>query len=151
MLRRLEPIGALVDHEIDLSRAEINQMVSRLFMSSIYGGSMQATFPPIGKEKLRKHGMNDFMYLHLKYHPFAPQNPGRCGLWFSTEDEKPETWAGLKRVFTRDREVSMWQYMGQYDVQRAASLTLEEWLDHKPAVSVLCTLRDFEFDFYCPR
>jgi len=41
----------------------------------------------------------------------------------------------------------MWQYMGQYDVQKAASLTLEEWLDHKPVVSVLCTLQGFDFDF----
>jgi len=142
MLRRLEPIGALVDYEIDLSRAEINEMVSRLFMSSIYGGSMQATFPRISQKKLEKHGMNDFMYLHLKYHPFAPQNPGRCGLWFSTEDEDPKTWAALKRVFTRDQQVSMWQYMGQYDVQRAASLTLQEWLDHTPAVRVLCHLHN---------
>jgi len=102
-------------------------MVTRMFMSSIYGGSMQAAFPKIGSKKLAEHGMDDFMYLHLKYHPYAPQCPGGGGLWFSPE-WYGEPWQGVHRVFTRDWALSIWQYMGQYEVKTTASLTLAEWL-----------------------
>jgi len=129
LLRRLEPIG-LDPVKIDLSRSELNQMVTRLFMSAVYGGSMQATFPKVSKRKFDQNGKDDFMYLHLDYHPFAPQTPGGCGLWFSTEEEDPENgFEGVKRVFTRDWKRAIWQYMGQYKVKPAQSLTLDEWLD----------------------
>jgi len=96
---------------------------------------MQATFPHIGEEKFDQHGMDDFMYLHLDYHPFAPQTPGGCGLWFSTEEEDPESdFEGLKRVFTRDSKSAIWQYMGQYKVKGAQSLTLDEWLKQSDKV-----------------
>jgi len=132
LLKRLEPIG-LEPYDIDLSRAEINHMVTRNFMSAEYGGSSQATLPVIAQEKLEKHGMNDFMYLKLDYHPFAPQTPGGCGLFFSTAEEVPVD-VGLKRVFTRDLRKSEWQYMGQYDVRTTASLSLAEWLDQSEKV-----------------
>ena len=132
LLKRLEPIG-LEPYEIDLPRAEVNHMVRRDFMSTVYGGSMQATCPDIAQEKLEQHGMNDFMYLKLDYHPFAPQTPGGCGLFFSTQEEVPGD-LGLKRVFTRDLRKPHWQYMGQYDVKTAASLSLNEWLDQSVKV-----------------
>ena len=56
---RLEPIG-IRPFKINLPRAEVNMMVSRKFMSAVYGGSSEGTFPPIGKDKLAEHGMNDF-------------------------------------------------------------------------------------------
>ena len=134
LLRRLETVG-LDPLMINLSRSELNQMVTRLFMSGVYGGSMQATFPRIGKRKFEQHGMADFMYLHLDYHPYAPQRPGGCGLWFSTEEEDPELgFEGIQRVFTRDWKRAIWQYMGQYKVKPAQSLSLDEWLDQPDKV-----------------
>ena len=51
---------------------------------------MQATFPQIREEMLAEHSMDDFMYLHLDYQPYAPQTPGGCGLWFSMDgDSEP--------------------------------------------------------------
>jgi len=135
LMKRLEPIGLDI-YVINLPLAEINQMVSRRFMSAIYGGSMQATFPQIGEAKLAEHGMNDFMYLHMDYQPYAPQTPGGCGLYFST-DEDSESWEGVMRVLTRDLNIAMWQYMGQYEVKVAASLEVAEWLQQDLKVGFL--------------
>ncbi len=135
LIKRLEPVG-LDKYAIDLPLAEINQMVSRKFMSAIYGGSMQATFPQIREAKLAEHGMDDFMYLHLDYQPYAPQTPGGCGLWFSTDGDS-DPWEGVSRVLTRDLNSAMWQYMGQYEVKAAASLEMEEWLQQDLKVRFL--------------
>jgi hypothetical protein len=135
LMKRLEPIG-LEKYVIDLPLAEINQMVSRKFMSANYGGSMQATFPQIREEKLAEHGLDDFMYLHLNYQPYAPQTPGGCGLWFSTDGDS-EPWEGITRVLTRDLNSAMWQYMGQYEVKAAASLEMAEWLQQDLKVRFL--------------
>jgi len=37
----------------------------------------------------------------------------------------------------------------EYNIQRAAFLTLEEWLDHKSVISVFCisTMQGLKFDF----
>jgi len=129
---RLEPIG-IKPFKINLSRAELNVMVTRKFMSSVYGGSSEGTFPPIGKEKLAEHGMNDFMYLHLDYQPCAPQVPGKCGLWFSTGSRRGNL-EGVYRVITRDLRRSQWQYMGQYHIKPAKSLTKEEWVSQDDKV-----------------
>ena len=129
---RLEPIG-IEPFKINLPRAEVNMMVTRKFMSAVYGGSSEGTFPPIGKEKLAEHGMNDFMYLHLDYQPCAPQIPGKCGLWFSTGSRRGD-WGGVYRVITRDLLRSEWQYMGQYEIKPAKSLTREEWVSQKDKV-----------------
>jgi hypothetical protein len=137
-MSRLKPVG-LEPFPINLPLAELNQMVSRHFMASTYGGSMQATFPSISAAKLAQHGMNDFMYLHLKYHPYAPQRPGGSGLWFDPE-WYGAPWDGVYRVFTRDWDRAMWQYMGQYEVKSTASLTLAEWLGLKKGV---CPFRGF--------
>jgi len=129
--KRFAPLGGLKAFVINLSLAELDMMVSRLFMASVYGGNSQETFPSIGQEKLAQHGMNDFMYLHLDYQPCAPQIPGRPGLWFDTEKgDEPF----VARVLTRDLRCAMWQYVGQYDVRPAVSLTREEWLNQKNKV-----------------
>jgi hypothetical protein len=128
LINRLKPIG-LDPFEVNLPRAELNQMVSRLFMSTTYGGSMQQAFPKIGAEKLIKHGMAHFMYLSPEYHPYAPQIPGGGGLWFDPDPEWCEDPLDqIQRVFTKDGVDPMWQYMGQYEIKATASLTRAEWL-----------------------
>jgi hypothetical protein len=98
-------------------------------MSSVYGGSMQKTFPKVSAKKVAKHGMKHFMYLNLKYHPYAPQCPGGGGLWFNPDPEwRGDPLRNVQRVFTRDLVTAMWQYMGQYEIKAAPSLTLAEWL-----------------------
>jgi hypothetical protein len=84
LISRLKPVG-LDAFPINLPRAELNQMVSWLFMSPTYGGNTQSTFPKIRAEKLAEHGWDGFMYLHLKYHPYASQCPGGAGLWFDPD------------------------------------------------------------------
>jgi hypothetical protein len=123
--KRFEPLGGIRGYTINLSLAELDMMVSRLFMASVYGGNSQETFPSIGQEKLARHGMDDFMYVHIDYQPCGPQIPGRPGLWFSTNSDSAPF---VARVLTRDLKCALWQYVGQYDVRPAASLTKEEWL-----------------------
>ena len=108
-------------------------MISRDFMSSYYGGSMQATFPPIGRQHKAKHGHDDFMYLHPDYQPVAPQVPGACGLFFLTHTSIEIEWPKLQRVFTRI-ESNVWQYMGMYRLTSSPSLTTREWADQEPKV-----------------
>jgi hypothetical protein len=111
-------------------------MVTREFMASEYGGSMQATRPEVSMKHQERHGLNDFMYLHPAYQPVATQVPGACGLFFTTRTSMGREWDGavLQRVFTRI-ESNVWQYMGQYRLTSSPSLTRREWLDQEPKVS----------------
>ena len=114
-------------------------MVSRDFMASKYGGSMQATFPDISQKHKDKHGLDDFMYLHPAYQPVAPQVPGACGLFFIPHTSVGREWPRLQRVFTRI-ESNVWQYMGMYRLTSSPSLTRREWLDQEPKVSFILFL-----------
>jgi hypothetical protein len=136
--KRFEPLGGLQGFKINLSLAELDRMVTRAFMSSVYGGSSQGTFPPIGEDKFAQHGMDDFMYLRLDFQPCAPQIPGRPGLWFSTTSREEEPF--VARVLTRDSKDPIWQYVGQYSVRPALSLTRKEWLNQKLIVGDLIFL-----------
>ncbi|TFY76834.1 hypothetical protein EWM64_g7178 [Hericium alpestre] len=100
--------------------------VHRGFMSDQYGGSSQDTFPAIGQENLDKHGLNDFFYLNLVYHPFGPREPGQPGLWFNAQPFEGQ-WGGEWRVFVRLRS-AQWLYVGQYRLSTVAPLSKEEWL-----------------------
>ncbi|KAJ3873150.1 hypothetical protein F5051DRAFT_456181 [Lentinula edodes] len=116
--------------------------VSREFMSNVFGGNTQYTFPAIGKDKFRKHGLNDFMYLSKSYNPVAPTIPGQSGLFFShdnfwlsninptakeLEDAEQPGWAKVsQRVLTRLKP-SHWLYVGQYTVTFSRALTPSEW------------------------
>lgn len=128
LISRLKPIG-LDGFPVNLPRAELNQMASRWFMSSTYGGSMHTTFSSVAPKRVARHGIAHFMYLNLKYHPYAPQVPGGGGLWFNPSPD----WHGdpmdhVQRIFTRDGKMAMWQYMGQYEIRAAPALSIEEWL-----------------------
>ncbi|KAA1479105.1 hypothetical protein DENSPDRAFT_886437 [Dentipellis sp. KUC8613] len=101
--------------------------VSRDFMSAVYGGSPQGTFPTIGPDKLATHRLNDFMYINTEFNPFAPQEPGETALFFVAGLVDGKVWPPLSRVFVK-KEVGQWVYMGQYKVEEAQPLSAEEWL-----------------------
>lgn len=102
------------------------QSVTRDFMAATYGGSMQATRPTLSKANLRRHGYRNFAYLHIDYHPHAPQVAGHPGLFFGTKGGRD--WeGGLYRVITKVPKEAKWEYKGQYEVKACASLTKEEW------------------------
>ncbi|KAK0448108.1 hypothetical protein EV421DRAFT_1706184 [Armillaria borealis] len=103
--------------------------VDRRFMSQFWGGNTQETFPNIAQKFLDVHHTNDFMYLNLNMNPHAPQMPGAPGLFFSSRSNVGSAeWyrSGTQRVFSRI-DSKKWQYMGQYEMERAAPLTVEEW------------------------
>ena len=128
-LDRLKPIG-LELYDITLPRAQMELTVSRDFMSSVYGGSMQATCPDIGKEKLATHPFRKFVYLHLDYQPHAPQVPGAPGLFLGTGIGVGEDWKGRQKVLTRLAS-NKYQYMGEYDIRGSTPFTLAEWNNQK--------------------
>ncbi|KAA1478439.1 hypothetical protein DENSPDRAFT_685458 [Dentipellis sp. KUC8613] len=68
--------------------------VSRNYMRVAYGGNMQEAFPGIGEEMLKKHGLNDFFYLNLLYHPNGPREPGYPGLWPVYLSQRASAFAG---------------------------------------------------------
>ncbi|PBK65556.1 hypothetical protein ARMSODRAFT_891541 [Armillaria solidipes] len=103
--------------------------VDRRFMSQFWGGNNQETFPKIAQKFLDVHHMDDFMYLNLNMNPHAPQMPGAPGLFFSSRSNVGNAeWyrSETQRVFSRI-DSWKWQYMGQYKMERAAPLTVEEW------------------------
>ncbi|KAF9530953.1 hypothetical protein CPB83DRAFT_146627 [Crepidotus variabilis] len=124
---RLALIGGDKPFEIGLPRAMTDQSVTREFMARTYGGSMQATCPTIGEKNRRRHNYDNFTYLHPAYHPHAPLLPGRPGLFFCCSGGGD--WPGLQRVFVRDPDpkLTIWTYLGQYDIKSCPSLTKEEW------------------------
>ncbi|CAA7269166.1 unnamed protein product [Cyclocybe aegerita] len=121
---RLKLVNAVVPYEVTLDKEIQEFTVSQDFMSSVYGGSMQATRPKISDTCFRAHGYNMFAYLHEEYHPHAPRFAGGPGLFLGTEGG--EDWGGSQRVFTRILP-NIWQYMGQYQVKSTESLKPEEW------------------------
>ncbi|KAJ7576711.1 hypothetical protein C8J56DRAFT_799872 [Mycena floridula] len=108
---------------------------SRQFLSSIYGGNTQRTFPNINDEMLKKHGFKtqDFMYPSLLYNPHAPVVPGHPGLFFGIGVAEDGDYPDRMRVITRLRS-SQWQYVGQYEMRASKSLSRKEWLKQDDAV-----------------
>jgi len=110
-------------------------MVKRKFLSEIYGGSPVSTYPVIGPHFLNQHGMDDFMYIIPEHNPPGPQVPGAPGLLFECDEllcEQAER-ARIRRLFIRIKSggIALWIYLGQYNIEPAASLTKEEWILQK--------------------
>ncbi|KAI0313569.1 hypothetical protein OF83DRAFT_522787 [Amylostereum chailletii] len=72
-------------YTVDLDPEIKDAVVSRQFISSVYGGSAQMTFPHFSAKKFKEHGLKDFMFLRLEGHPNAPQEAGMPGVWFLEE------------------------------------------------------------------
>ncbi|KAJ3550606.1 hypothetical protein NMY22_g357 [Coprinellus aureogranulatus] len=107
---------------IDCDKEILDTMVSREFMSKWWGGSMQETFPKIGKAKFAEHGLDDFMYLPDDFQPIAPQVPGAPGIWINegSDDGEWSESSSIMRVFSRIR----------------TGPALEEWDQQDPAVRI---------------
>ncbi|KAJ3573127.1 hypothetical protein NP233_g2627 [Leucocoprinus birnbaumii] len=112
--------------DIQLDQGIRDIAVPREFLSSIYGGNPQVTFPSIGKQFSARHKYDDFMYPSLDYNPEAAQVPGAPGLFFAVGDDAiGHEWNTVQRVITRIAS-GQWQYMGQYSMTPTESLTLRE-------------------------
>lgn len=98
--------------------------VTREFLTSLYGGNIQQTFPSIAAERFEVHGLDDFMFPNLDFNPCAPQIPGAPGLFF--RPRPLDSWPKVQRVITRI-DHNAWQYVGQYKMTASTPLTKEEW------------------------
>lgn len=112
-------------------------MVTRAFMTNVYGGSSQVAFPTIGKDKLKQHGLNDFMFMNTEFQPQAPEVPGAPGLWFNPNEKGN---IGRFRAFTKincGKPNNKWLYVGQYEVCLAnpSRLSMQEWRAQPATVS----------------
>lgn len=108
---------------------------SRFYISNMYGGSMQSTFPKISEDRVSFHGVGDFAFLTLEFNPHAPTRPGHSGLFFSPR-RAWYGWHGTLRpmqTFVRLSE-SKWVYMGQYKFVPGISLSSDEWKKQKDKV-----------------
>ncbi|KJA28750.1 hypothetical protein HYPSUDRAFT_33099 [Hypholoma sublateritium FD-334 SS-4] len=133
---RLKPIGLEIqDQYFTIDQATREVAVSRLFISTTYGGNMQQTFPNPARKFLDVHGMDDFMFLPTEYQPEAPLLPGAPGLWFCIDPGYVyDRFDKLRRVFVKvvpmvGSKASVYQFMGMYRLSPAvpAYLTVEEY------------------------
>lgn len=129
---RLKKIGFEV-LPINLHQNLLDATYDRDDISRKYGGDTQNTWPRI-VEKLKYHGINDFMFLKFLFNPHAPQKPGAPGIfndgeWSSTVTKK--TWRLFVRIANRS-----WQLMGMYEAHESDALTKFEWQGQSVAVSV---------------
>ncbi|PBK65592.1 hypothetical protein ARMSODRAFT_891695, partial [Armillaria solidipes] len=122
-------------HEVPLDHDVRDVVVDRRFMSKVYGGNRQESFPRVAQKFLDVHHMDDFMYLNLAMNPHAPQVPGAPGLFFDA-DEPVDEISKTRRVFSRIRS-KQWEYMGQYKMEPVASLTTEEWNQQRNTVRLV--------------
>ncbi|KNZ76868.1 hypothetical protein J132_07054 [Termitomyces sp. J132] len=126
---RLQQIG-LDPFPIALPKSITDATFQRDFLSRHYGGNMRATFPIIRRDMIAATGLDDFMYINLRYNPHAPEMPGAPGLWYTVGQgrriARAHPWTKEQRVMSR-LVTGIWQYQGQYALIPADSLTKEEW------------------------
>lgn len=116
--------GGLDQFKISLEREIWEQTVSRAFMSSVYGGGAQNTFPDIGQAKFAEHGIRHFMYVNSSLHVHAPGWPGNPGLFFDCEGWDDQ--GRIHKTFARI-EPSKWNYVGDYVLVPVEPLRTREW------------------------
>lgn len=140
---RLDKLGppSERDYQVDFDNSMKFTAVPRAFISNIWGGSAQATYPKPSDEKIAIHGLNDFLCPNTIYNPNCPQIPGVAGLLYYPDGlHNPpfeESEAESYRTITRDKYLAIWTYQGQYIEVWAPSLTRNEWLEQAAKVSVL--------------
>ncbi|KAI1792605.1 hypothetical protein LXA43DRAFT_1131719 [Ganoderma leucocontextum] len=105
----------------------------REYISHLYGGNTQETFPTPRKEMREWHGLKDWAFLSLDYNPHAPTKPGHSGLFFSSHRAEEEWCQDIHRTFVRVAS-GKWVYMGQYKMEVGVSLTAESWKQQKQTV-----------------
>ena len=119
-------------YEPDIDPLTRDALVSREFISAIFGGNCQQTFPQISSARLAEHGLNDWMFITLDFNPHAPEFVGAPGLFFVAREAVGDI--ETQRVFVR-MDASKWLYVGQYELIPSYSLTVEEWSTQKDIVS----------------
>ncbi|EPQ59785.1 hypothetical protein GLOTRDRAFT_119736, partial [Gloeophyllum trabeum ATCC 11539] len=123
-------------YNVTLEETIRNFTVKRAFMSKVYGGSSQETFPSISPEKVAVHGRENFAYMTLEWNPYAPRRPGRPGLFFGHGNAFEHEGPGVLDVFVRIQSHSdpQWRYNGLYEFIASPSLTPAEWAIQSPVV-----------------
>ena len=125
--------GINYKYPIPLSKELAEFKFKRAYISHLYGGNTQATFPEPSVEKVEWHGLNDWIFLSLDFNPHAPTRPEHSGLFFSEEGRATETQHTIERTFVLV-ESGNWVYMGQYKMEPGISLSTDLWKRQKPAV-----------------
>ncbi|KIY65788.1 hypothetical protein CYLTODRAFT_378887 [Cylindrobasidium torrendii FP15055 ss-10] len=135
VLARLDAIGREFYPDVPpcSNDFDIYKQFSREYFASQFGGSIQATVSQPGEGFLERHPgvpLRSFMALHLDWNPHAPQLPGAPGLFFGgcTSGEKFTTMVRLNS--------GNWMYVGEYEMQPSAHLTLDEWRAQEHAVKI---------------
>ncbi|KAG6856369.1 hypothetical protein H0H87_005279, partial [Tephrocybe sp. NHM501043] len=128
---RLRSIG-LDLYPITLDHSVRDVMVTRQFMSTVYGGGQQCCWASVSEKKriLNNHNFKSFMYLSLDFNCHAPEMPGSPGLYFAPGGDESAPVEETQRLFTRIAKTQqgiMWQYQGQYKVEPSHPLTTQEW------------------------
>ncbi|KAL5508411.1 hypothetical protein ACEPAH_6030 [Sanghuangporus vaninii] len=120
--------------EIDLQVRDT--FVSRYLISDMLGGSPQDTFPIPRPEKIAEHGIKSYLCLVYSFNPFAPQLPGKSGLFFgltrrglsaAERKELPMAYPYFIRV-----DANKWHYLGHYEFKGGRPLSVEEWRQQSP-------------------
>ncbi|KAF5359633.1 hypothetical protein D9756_003125 [Leucocoprinus leucothites] len=139
LLNRLDGLKPLIVDDETIPQEIRNFAFPREFISSLYGGNTQETFPLIGEKFLKEHGLDHWMYPNLEYNPAAPRMPGHPGLFFiptpelgDMKKQKLLSTPRFYRVVTR-LATNKWLYMGDYMLQQVASLTVSEWEEQSRA------------------
>lgn len=128
IMDRLEVLN-IKTYNVDLPQEFLDYRVSRKFLSNVYGGGSQVTFPEPAQKFVDKHGIRQYMCLSLQDHqPGAPQHSGAPGLFYDTEPDCITDYSPLP-VFTRveTKPVCLWQFMGYYEPYPSRPLSKEEW------------------------
>jgi len=71
-------------------------------------------------------------------HPDGPSLPGAPGLWLDCSDSDMSRKDMRLVVRVKDTSPTLWQYMGQYDVEPSDPLSLQEWIMQSEQVQSSC-------------
>ena len=118
-------------YHVDLDRNSRYHTFPRQFISGMYGGSAQTTFPKIDQDKVAVHGIGNFSFPRLEYNPHAPKHPGAPGLHFRARVDDPPV--GDHRVFV-GIDAGKWLYCGTYRYVPAQPLTPQDFQDQSAKV-----------------
>ena len=107
---------------VSLPKEIAEKPFTRRYISNMYGGGTEDTFPHPRKDLLDLHGFKHWAFLSLEYNPHAPTKPGHSGLFFKSERALEGWREEVMRIFVRFGPAK-WVYMGQYKMQPGISLT----------------------------
>ncbi|EAU82325.2 hypothetical protein CC1G_06635 [Coprinopsis cinerea okayama7 len=111
-------------------------LITREFISKVYGGNMREAYPTMAPAKLAIHGFNHLFFLSDSFQPQAPKGPGEPGLFISVGTEDGIGDLGVRKVLVRvsRKTPAKWQYRGEYHIDQSKSLTADEWRAQTPAL-----------------